>query len=124
MIQVADATFVDLGLPVWSKTFVTFTVIAGFPLLLLLTWCFDFIGGRVQRDTGQHASGFLHGLERNYIAIFVAYVVAAASTAAYQAIVGFDIAQPEGVTVATDDQQNLIPIVENSLAVLQLCRLT
>jgi len=66
LIQVADATFVDLGLPVWSKAFVTFTVIAGFPLL---------------------------GLERNYLAIFVAYVVSAASTAFYQAIVGFDIAE-------------------------------
>ena len=120
LIQVADATFVDLGLPVWSKAFVTFTVIGGFPLLLLLTWCFDFIGGQVQRDAGQHASGFLHGLERNYLAIFVAYVVSAASTASYQAIVGFDIAQPERVTVAADDQRDLIPIVENSLAVLQL----
>ncbi len=120
LIQVADATFVDLGLPVWSKAFVTFTVITGFPLLLLLTWCFDFIGGQVQRDAGQHASGFLHGLERNYLAIFVAYVIAAASTASYQAIVGFDITQPDGVTVVVDEQQNLIPIAENSLAVLQL----
>jgi len=120
LIQVADATFVDLGLPVWSKAFVTFTVIAGFPLLLLLTWCFDFIGGRVEHDAGRHPSSFLHGLERNYLAIFVAYVVSAASTAFYQAIVGFDIAQPEGIPVAVDYQQNLIPIVENSLAVLQL----
>lgn len=120
LIQVADTTFVDLGLPVWSKAFVTFTVIAGFPLLLLLTWCFDFIGGQVQRDAGRHASGFLHGLERNYLAIFVAYAIAAASTASYQAIVGFDIAQPDGVTVAVDEQQNLIPIAKNSLAVLQL----
>jgi len=120
LIQVADATFVDLGLPVWSKAFVTFTVITGFPLLLLLTWCFDFIGGRVQHDAGQHTGGFLHGLERNYLAIFVAYVVAAASTASYHAIVGFDFAQPERLTVTTDDQQDLIPIVENSLAVLQL----
>ena len=121
LIQVADTTFVDLGLPVWSKAFVTFTVIAGFPLLLLLTWCFDFIGGQVQRDAGQHASGFLHGLERNYLAIFVAYVIAAASTASYQAIVGFDVTQPVRMPVAeASDQRDLIPIVENSLAVLQL----
>jgi DNA-binding winged helix-turn-helix (wHTH) protein len=83
LIQVADATFVDLGLPVWSKSFVTFTVIGGFPLLLLLTWCFDFIGVRIEHDAGRHSGGLIHGLERNYLAIFVAYVVSAASTASY-----------------------------------------
>ena len=121
LIQVADATFVDLGLPIWSKAFVTFTVVAGFPMLLLLTWCFDFIGGRVEHDAGQHGGGFLHGLERNYLAIFIAFVVSAASTASYQAIVGFDIAEPIRAPVAeASDRQDLIPITENSLAVLKL----
>lgn len=121
LIQVADATFADLGLPVWSKTFVTFTVIGGFPLLLLLTWFFDFIGGRVEHDAGERTSGFFHGLERNYIAIFVAYVFAAAGAASYQAIIGFEVARTEVIVhTAESEQQDLIPIVENSLAVLQL----
>ena len=121
LIQVADATFVDLGLPSWSKAFITFTVISGFPLLLLLTWCFDFIGGRILPDEGRHGSGFLYGLERNYLAIFVAYVIAALGTASYQALVGFQVAQPELAARAMDsDRQDLLPVTEHSLAVLQL----
>lgn len=121
LIQVADATFVDLGLPAWSKTFVTFTVIGGFPLLLLLTWFFDFIGGRVEHDAGQPTNGFFRGLERNYLAIFIAYVCAAAGAASYQVLVGFEVTGTEVmVHTAEPPQQELIPIIENSLAVLQL----
>ncbi len=121
LIQVADATFGDLGLPAWSGMFVTFTVIGGFPILLLLTWFFDFIGGRIEHDVGQQPSGFLYGLERNYIAIFIAYVIAAGCSASYQALVGFEVSQTETTTLtAKTENQDLVPIVENSLAILQL----
>jgi tetratricopeptide (TPR) repeat protein/DNA-binding winged helix-turn-helix (wHTH) protein len=121
LIQVADATFEDLGLPVWSQTFITFTVVGGFPILVLLTWFFDFIGGRIEQDSGKKSSGFLYGLERNYLAIFVAYIVAAGGAATYQALVGFAVPQSNAVVqVMGEDQADLIPIVENSIAVLQL----
>ena len=121
LIQVADATFVDIGLPPWSKQFVTFAVIGGFPLLLLLTWFLDFVGGRIASDHGAQPSGILHGLERNYFAIFIAYIIAAVGAATYQATVGFELPQT-GQEIATLDQSepDLIPVVENSLAVLQL----
>jgi tetratricopeptide (TPR) repeat protein/DNA-binding winged helix-turn-helix (wHTH) protein len=121
LIQVADATFVDIGLPAWSKQFVTFVVIGGFPLLILLTWFLDFVGGRIESDDGARSLGFLHGLERNYLAIFIAYVTAAAAAATYQATVGFEFPQAEpAIVVSIPAEPDLIPVVENSLAVLQL----
>jgi tetratricopeptide (TPR) repeat protein/DNA-binding winged helix-turn-helix (wHTH) protein len=120
LIQVADATFVDIGLPPWSKQFVTFVVIGGFPLLILLTWFLDFVGGRVASDDGAQPTGILHGLERNYFAIFIAYITAAAGAAVYQATVGFEFPQTEQPIVAPAVEAELIPVVDNSLAVLQM----
>ena len=121
LIQVADATFVDIGLPPWSKQFVTFVVIGGFPLLILLTWFLDFVGGRIASDDGAQSTGILHGLERNYFAIFIAYIIAAVGAATYQATVGFELPQtgqhPAALNAAEPD---LVPVIENSLAVLQL----
>lgn len=121
LIQVADATFVDIGLPPWSKQFVTFVVIGGFPLLILLTWFLDFVGGRIASDDGAQSSGILHGLERNYFAIFIAYIIAAAGAATYQATVGFELPQAgHEIVAANSAEPDLVPVVENSLAVLQL----
>ncbi|MDH4056353.1 MAG: winged helix-turn-helix domain-containing protein [Gammaproteobacteria bacterium] len=121
LIQVADATFVDIGLPAWSKQFVTFVVIGGFPLLILLTWFLDFVGGRIASDDGAQPSGILHGLERNYFAIFIAYIIAAVGAATYQATVGFELPQTRQDVVALNAAEpDLVPVVENSLAVLQL----
>ena len=36
LIQVAEATFDDLGLPPWSGRFVTYEVIGGFALVVLM----------------------------------------------------------------------------------------
>lgn len=119
LIQVADATFVDIGLPPWSKQFVTFVVIGGFPLLILLTWFLDFVGGRVATDDGTQPIGILHGLERNYFAIFIAYIAAAAGAAVYHTTVGFEFPQTEPAASVSIETE-LIPVVDNSLAVLQL----
>ena len=121
LIQVADATFYDVGLPAWSKQFVTFMVIGGFPLLLLLAWFLEFAEGRIEEDRGQHSGGLFKGLERNYLAILIAYGLAASGAAVYQATVGFEVVQSPGTLVnAESADPEPIPVVDNSLAVLKL----
>lgn len=41
LIQVADLTFIRLGLPSWTVTFVIVLVAMGFPLALVLAWAFE-----------------------------------------------------------------------------------
>jgi tetratricopeptide (TPR) repeat protein/DNA-binding winged helix-turn-helix (wHTH) protein len=117
LIQVADTTFEKIGLPAWAEQFITFAVIGGFPVLLLLAWSLEFVNGRMRKDRGTQAGGILEGLERNYLAIVLAYGVAALGASIYQATVGFDA---ERTTVAGAAESELIPIATNSLAVLRL----
>jgi len=72
LIQIADTTFAKIGLPVWSEHFVTFMVIGGFPLLVLLAWFLESVGGRMEHDSGNQSGGLFHGLERNYFAMVLA----------------------------------------------------
>ena len=118
LIQVADATFEDIGLPVWAEQFVTFAVIGGFPVVVLLAWFLEFAEGRMIRDEGAQAGGLFQGLQRNYLAIVAAYGVAALGAGVYQATVGFTL--PESPSQLEED---LVPIADNSLAVLQLLSL-
>ncbi|MDH4049801.1 MAG: tetratricopeptide repeat protein [Gammaproteobacteria bacterium] len=115
LIQVADAIVSDIGLPAWSEQFITFTVIGGFPIVVLLAWFLEFSGGRMLVDDGQQSGTLVQGLERNYLAIFVAYFIAALGAGVYQATVGFDV--PDAAT-ATESEP--VPVAENSLAVLKL----
>ena len=117
LIQVADTTFAKIGLPAWSEQFVTFVVIGGFPLLICIAWFFEFVGGRVQPDHGDQPGGLFQGLERNYLAILVAYGIAGAGGGIYQWTVGFDVPR---VTTETVVESDPIPVAENSIAVLRL----
>ncbi|MDJ0940716.1 MAG: tetratricopeptide repeat protein [Woeseiaceae bacterium] len=112
LIQVADATFETIGLPPWGQQFVTFMVIGGFPIVILLAWFLEFTGGEVQVDEGQSTGGMFEGLGRNYLAIFFAYGIAAVGAGVYQGAVGFE--------ERVDPQIDLIPVADNSLAVLRL----
>ena len=117
LLQVADTTFSKIGLPGWSEKFVTFMVIGGFPLVVLIAWSFEFVGGRMEHDRGDQGAGLLQGLERNYVAIFIAYGVAALGAGAYQWSVGFKQIEP----VASEQRAiDLLPIEDNSIAVLRL----
>lgn len=116
LIQVADATFETIGLPAWSQQLLTFTVIGGFPIAILLAWFLEYAEGRLHLDRGMQSGGLLEGLGRNYLAIIAAYGIAALGTGVYQATVGFDTDQ----AVASNDADELWPISEDSLAVLKL----
>lgn len=117
LIQVTDVTFEPLGLPAWTRQFTTFAVIGGFPIVVLLAWFLEFTDGSMQRDEGQSRGGLYKGLERNYLAIFVAYAIAAFGAGIYQVAVGFDVPQ---ATTAENAALERVPVEENSLAVLRL----
>ena len=114
LIQIADATFDNLGLPEWSEQFVTYIVVGGFPLVVLLAWFFELTDGRLIRDKGTQAGGVLQGLERNYLAIVAAFVLSTIGVGSYQAMVGL------GEPVDPFEDPQLVPVRDNSLAVLQL----
>jgi len=119
LIQVADTTFEKIGLPAWSEQLVTFVVIGGFPLVIFVAWCFDFVDGRMHRDRGQQSGNFLQGLERNYLAIVIAYGIAGIGAGVYHTTVGFPTSETTP-TPSVDNESELIPVTENSVAVLRL----
>lgn len=120
LIQVADTTFEKIGLPPWSEKFITFVVIGGFPIVVLLAWSFEFVGGRVERDSGQQPGGVFQGLERNYVAIFIAYGLATIGAGVYQASVGFEVVETRADNAVQPVGTELMPVADNSLAVLRL----
>lgn len=117
LIQVAGETFDNLGLPPWATPAVTYVVVAGFPVVVALAWFLEFAEGRMTLDTGdgRRRRG---GLERNYLAIVAAYVVAAAGVGVYQLTVGLPF--PDTVVAdAGSDPEQALPVEANSIAVLR-----
>ena len=49
LVQIADLTFVRLGLPSWTVTLVIVLVAMGFPLALVLAWAFEMSPGGMRR---------------------------------------------------------------------------
>ncbi len=120
LIQVADATFDNLGLPPWSGRFVTFVVIGGFPLVVLLSWFLEIAQGRVRLDHGEQPAGWLKGLERNYPTILAAYAVAVLGAGLYQMTVGFEDSQATKSALFIETAEaGYIPVEPNSVAVLR-----
>ena len=120
LVQVANTTFTNIGFPAWAEPFVTFMVIGGFPIVVIMAWFLEFAEGRMKRDRGEQPGGLFQGLERNYLAILAAYGLAALGAGIYQASTGFKVAIPNG-TIATQEtsEPELIPVLDNSLAVLK-----
>jgi tetratricopeptide (TPR) repeat protein/DNA-binding winged helix-turn-helix (wHTH) protein len=126
LIQVAGETFGNLGLPPWTVPFVTFMVVGGFPIVILLSWFLESSDGKMVLDMGQHEGGAWQGLSRNYVAIIAAYLVAAIGSTVYQVSVGFPVPDSNSGPVVAGpsvEDENLIPIAENSIAVLKFAAL-
>ncbi len=125
LIQVAGETFENLGLPAWTVPFVTFVVVGGFPVMILLAWFLEMTEGKMVLDEGQYDGGLWEGLGRNYLAIVAAYVIAAFGTTVYQVSVGFPVPESaipvEHLNAAADasNEDDLIPVADNSIAVLK-----
>jgi tetratricopeptide (TPR) repeat protein/TolB-like protein/DNA-binding winged helix-turn-helix (wHTH) protein len=116
LIQVADAVTPTLNLPAWFPSVITYAAIGGFPIVLVLAWMLERSEGRWLLDRGRQSGKMLSGLERNYLSILVAYGIAATGAYAYQVIVGFELA--ETTTVSTANEESLLPVRPNSIAVL------
>lgn len=81
LVQVADLTFVRLGLPGWSVTLVIALVAIGFPLALVLAWAFEITPEGVRR-TGSPEAGSGDGDARTgagYRALLALGLLAAAA---------------------------------------------
>ncbi len=117
LIQVAGETFVNLPLPPWASPAVTYVVIAGLPIVVLLAWFLEFAEGRATVDrAGGHRKG--SGLERNYIAVVAAYCIAAAGVGVYQVTIGIPVPEAAGPPSSAEVDEAL-PVEPNSLAVLR-----
>lgn len=117
LIQVADAVTPILGLAAWFPSLITYSAIGGMPLVLILAWLLEQSDGRLYLDRGNQSGRMLSGLERNYLSIIVAYIIAVIGASAYQVAVGFDVPAANGVVVAEED--TLLPVRPNSIAVLK-----
>lgn len=124
LIQVADATFDNLGLPPWAVRFATFVVIGGFPVVVLLSWFLEMAAGRMVRDHGQQSGGWFKSLERNYLAIVAAYSLAVLGAGLYQMTVGFGPPHQGNDTTEAEDDPGFIPVEANAIAVLRFSSLS
>src|SRR5690606_26334161 len=118
LIQVGDATFGALGMPRWAAAFVTYVVVAGFPVVLALAWFLEFAKGRMSVDRGRGDAAGGSALQRNYLAIVGAYVVAAAGVGIYHSTVGIPVPEASG-SVSPDEMQAALPVDPASIAVLR-----
>ena len=50
LLQIGEVTFEPLELPIWAMRSLIYTVVAGFPLTLVLAWFFDLTRQGFKRD--------------------------------------------------------------------------
>ena len=118
LIQFADVVFDQLFLPQWFGTFVTVLVIAGFPIVLVLSWYLEFRDGRAVIDSGPHMRKPRRLLSNTYLSVVGALGIALILVIGYDRVVGL----PEEVVsanVPTTPAEVLLPIEPNSIAVLK-----
>ena len=118
LIQIADVVFNQLLLPQSVGTFVTVLVIAGFPIVLILSWVLEFRDGRPVIDTGPDSRKPRRRFSRTYLSIVGALGIASILVFSYDQIVGL----PKEVVTArvpAVPEEVLLPIEPNSIAVLR-----
>lgn len=118
LIQVADAVVPIVGLPGWTVPLVTYTVIGGFPVVVLFAWFFEYAEGRFYLDRGKRSPTVTTGIGKNYLTMVAAYVITALAALIYQFSVGFE--SPAGSTTASIEiVETDIKVEPNSIAVLR-----
>jgi len=116
-IQVVDSITPTLGLPGWVPPFVIYASIGGMPIVLILAWLLEQSNGRWFIDRGKQSSRLISGLERNYLAVIVGFGIALVGATGYQFLVGFAV--PTTTEIVTVDEEVLLPVNVNSVAVLR-----
>ena len=56
LLQIGEVAFEPLGLPDWAMTGLVIAIIVGFPVVLILSWIFNFTPSEFQRDIGQRVN--------------------------------------------------------------------
>jgi tetratricopeptide (TPR) repeat protein/DNA-binding winged helix-turn-helix (wHTH) protein len=119
LIQFADITFDHLGLPHWAAPFVTFLVIGGFPIALLLAWFIEITdkGAVIDRDDGTRRAK--KAFSKTYLAIVGALALASAVVFAYDRYVGLPV-DPSDDGASSPNHERSVAVDPNSIAVLPL----
>jgi tetratricopeptide (TPR) repeat protein/DNA-binding winged helix-turn-helix (wHTH) protein len=118
IIQVADVVFAQLLLPQWMGTFVTYLVLAGFPVVLLLSWFLEYRDGKATLDRGPLHCSPRRRFSRTYLSVVGSLLVASAAVFVYDRYVGL----PEAGQVApqvSEAVEESWPVNPNSIAVLR-----
>jgi TolB-like protein/tetratricopeptide (TPR) repeat protein len=115
IIQVADVMFEKLSLPAWSAVFVTYLVVVGFPIALVLAWFIELTPQGVIFDRDPRARPARSGLGRSSKAILGALAIAAVGVFVYDRYVGLPTEAPTA-RVATANVA--IAVDRNTIAVL------
>ena len=115
LIQVAAVTFDQLALPLWAPVAVTYLVIVGFPIALLLAWFFELTskGAILDLDPGSRAPR--RAMSKPYKAIIGALAIASVGVFVYQYVVGLPQNAENGEVRTTQVE---IAVDPNSIAVL------
>jgi tetratricopeptide (TPR) repeat protein/DNA-binding winged helix-turn-helix (wHTH) protein len=112
LIELGDIVFGQLQLP-WFGVFTTVLVIAGFPVVVLLSWFLEFRDGKAVLHELSPEAWHRRRYSRTYLSVAGALVVAALAVIFYDRRVGLPTAVevPEFIPA-------LPPVQENSFAVL------
>ena len=117
LIQIADVVFDQLFLPQWAGTFVTVLVIAGFPIVLALSWFLEFREGRAVVDTGPNSRNPRRRFTRTYLSVVGALLIASILVFSYDRVVGLPIDVTTPAIIVAEEEQ--LPVEPNSIAVLK-----
>ena len=118
LIQIADVVFEQLLLPDWTGRFVTYLVIAGFPVVLLLSWFLEYRDGKAVLDTGTERSRPRQRLTRTYLSVVGSLAVASVAVFVYDRYIG--LPEPEAPPAAAPvAEQGPVEVDPNSIAVLK-----
>jgi tetratricopeptide (TPR) repeat protein/DNA-binding winged helix-turn-helix (wHTH) protein len=120
LIQIADATFDQLPLPVWARPFLTYLVIAGFPIALLLAWFIEITSRGAVIDSG--ARGRRRRLfSHSYVSVIGGLVLASVGVFAFDRYVGLPVdTSREQIGDGISDPTIVADVEPNSIAVLRL----
>jgi tetratricopeptide (TPR) repeat protein/TolB-like protein/DNA-binding winged helix-turn-helix (wHTH) protein len=121
IIQVADIVFDQLHLPAWAGTFVTALVIAGFPIVLVLSWFLEFRDGRAVLDQSSRIDARKRQFSRTYLSVIAALAIAAVGVYIYDSSIG--LPQPPVPEAKAVEAIKLPPVLDNSIAVLPFLNL-
>jgi tetratricopeptide (TPR) repeat protein/TolB-like protein/DNA-binding winged helix-turn-helix (wHTH) protein len=114
LIQIADVTFEQLTLPAGSDVFVTYLVIAGFPIALALSWFVEVTPEGVILDRDPRARPVRHAFGKSYKAILGGLAIAAIGVFVYDRFLGL----PETTDAASAAGDATIAVEPNTIAVL------